>query len=102
LGIFAATTIAETARVKGDPLTVAPSEVVTVIVALVAVDVAGVYVNVFAELELDQLKDVGENVPPAPPSEKVAVSVVVADGVNVNVVATPANPCEAPVSVKGR
>jgi hypothetical protein len=61
----------------------------------------GVYVNVFAELLLDQESELGVNVPPAPPSENVIVSDgMLAAGVTVKfVLAAPVLPLDGPVSV---
>jgi len=55
----------------------------------IAPDIAGVYVAVWGELDAVHERDDGVNVPPAPPSEKVIVSVVAEAGVTVTVAATP-------------
>jgi hypothetical protein len=70
---------------KGEPVTVALLPLVSVRV-LVPADDDGVYVNVLAAEDAVQDRLLGVNVPPADPSEKLMVSVVVDAGVTVKLV----------------
>jgi hypothetical protein len=83
---------------RGEPEIGAPSADVAVMVPLPAAD--GVKVTLLAADELDQVSDVGENVPDRLLREKVIVSVVVATGVSVIVAGCPGRLPVAPLNVK--
>jgi hypothetical protein len=91
------TVIELTANESGDPVIGALSADVAVMVPLPAAD--GVKVTLWAADELENVSDVGENVPDRVLA-KVIVSVVADAGVSVIVDGCPTSPVDGPVNVK--